>query len=211
MTLKRTAFLRCPPAADYASVPVKVAKPPKGPRTRKCGNPACRAPFAPRSMTHKACGPDCAQALTVAKRQKQERKADRERKHEQAPISKLARRAQAVINLYVRLRDAHLPCVSCDRPASWGGQWHASHLKSRGANSALRFNLWNVHKSCSICNHHLSGNIGEYRWRLIERIGAAKLEFLDCHERSRQYTREYLLRLIAVFTKKIKRKLKRKS
>ncbi|MGV8584443.1 recombination protein NinG, partial [Pseudomonas aeruginosa] len=62
------------------------------------------------------------------------------------------REAQAVIKRYVRLRDDHLGCVSCDMPATWGGQWHCSLFRRVGAAPQLSFSLWNMNKPCSAFN-----------------------------------------------------------
>lgn len=211
MPLKRTAILRRRPDADYLSVPVrKEPKPSPGPRTKRCAS--CREEFVPRNSMARACSPGCAVVLAIAIRQKVERKAakadradTKRRLNELAPLTVHAARAQAAVNRYVRLRDAHLPCCSCDRPATWDGQWHASHFKSRGSNSALRFHMWNLHKACSICNNHLSGNIGEYGIRLAERFGQERVDFLHNHPRSREYSMEYLQRITKIFTKKANR------
>jgi hypothetical protein len=120
-----------------------------------------------------------------------------------------ANEAQAAINRYVRLRDAHLGCISCDKPASWGGQWHCSHFRSVGAAAHLRFNLWNMNKSCSQCNTYLSGNIMVYRPRLVEKIGAEKVEWLECNQDLVRHEVPYLKRLKLVFTKKANRLEKR--
>jgi hypothetical protein len=137
--------------------------------------------------------------------------ADIERKDIQVRKEKLktradhAKEAQAVINRYVRLRDAHLGCISCDKPASWGGQWHCSHFRSVGAAAHLRFNLWNMNKSCSQCNAHLSGNIMIYRPRLVEKIGSEKVAWLECNQDLVRHEIPYLKRIKAVFAKKLKR------
>ncbi len=193
--MKRSGFAR----------PVSMPNAEPKVRMKKCALAGCDVRFVKLSMKHRACCTEHALQVVQNERERVVRKADKARKQAMEPIAKLANRAQAVVNRYVRLRDIELPCISCDRPANWDGQWHASHYKSRGANSALRFNLWNLHKSCSICNNHLSGNIGEYRPRLIERIGADRVELLDCHERLRKYDAEYLHRLMEIFTKKIQR------
>jgi hypothetical protein len=172
-------------------------------RSRKCKQ--CKQPFVPSLPGALVCGSLCAELYALALKAKAERRADRARKDAATPVRVLADRAQEVMNRYCRIRDAFQSCISCDRPSSWGGQWHASHYKSRGANSALRFHLWNLNKSCSVCNNHLSGNIGEYRPRLVVRIGARKVDALDAHERSRVYDGDYLRRLCRVFTKKTKR------
>lgn len=172
-------------------------------RTRRCA--VCRNRFTPRSMTHRACSADCAVTLAEISRKKVEKKADRRKRENLKTLSQLAKEAEQYVNKYVRLRDANRSCISCDRPASWDGQWHASHFKSVGANSALRFNLWNIHKACSICNSHLSGNIGEYAKRLPFRIGQERFDFLQSHERTCRYSREYLIRLKQVAMKACRR------
>ena len=116
-----------------------------------------------------------------------------------------AKEAQTVINRYVRLRDAHLGCISCDKPASWGGQWHCSHFRSVGAAAHLRFNLLNMNKSCSACNNFLSGNIAGYRPKLIEKIGQARVDWLECNQDIVRHDIPYLKRIKAVFTKKVRR------
>ena len=119
------------------------------------------------------------------------------------PKSGWAKDAQTAVNRYVRLRDRNEGCISCDKPANWSGQWHASHFYSRGHSSALRFNLWNNHKSCSVCNNHLSGNIGEYRPRIIEKIGQARYDWLLEHKSDlAEHSVDYLKRVKAIFTKR---------
>jgi len=112
---------------------------------------------------------------------------------------------QVVINQYVRLRDIDEGCISCDKPHYWTGQWHASHYVSRGSSSFLRFNLWNIHKSCSICNNHLSGNIGEYTPRLIEKIGADRFDYLEANKSNlKSYDIEWIKRAIKIAKKAVK-------
>lgn len=119
------------------------------------------------------------------------------------PLSKALSEAQTVFNKYVRLRDYYLGCVSCRKPASWDGQWHASHFHSRGKSSFLRFNLWNVHKSCSVCNGHLSGNLRPYARKLKKKIGDEKLDWLEANaSTSRKYDIEYLNRFKKIFAKR---------
>ena len=174
---------------------------------------ACGEKFAPMfNTTQVVCSPKCALAHAPANTEKA-RKAinQRDRREIQVRKEKLksradhAKEAQAVINRYVRLRDAHLGCISCDKPASWGGQWHCSHFRSVGAAAHLRFNLWNMNKSCSQCNAHLSGNIMVYRPRLAEKIGAEKVEWLECNQELVRHDIDYLKRIKAVFTKKCRR------
>ncbi len=116
---------------------------------------------------------------------------------------------QEVVNKYVRLRDRNLGCCSCDKPAAWDGQWHASHLRSVGAASSVRFNLWNIAKGCSVCNHRLSGNLVSYLPRARERWGDEKIDWLYSQNQRANYTIDYLERLKRVMSKKVRRLEKR--
>lgn len=191
-------------------------------RPKKC--PECRDKFQPTRQMQPCCDKDaCREAFAIRhaestrkRRQMQRAKADRiagieDRKAVKAkletlkPLSKLAKEAEHWINRIARIRDKDMPCISCDRRHSWNGQWHASHYKSVGSNSALRFNLSNIHKACSICNNHLSGNIAGYARRLPDRIGMERFMFIENHPRERKYSREYLIRLKAVAMRWCKR------
>lgn len=112
---------------------------------------------------------------------------------------------QAIANKYARIRDAKDGCISCDKPASWGGQWHGSHFRSVGAASAVRLNLWNIHKACSVCNHHLSGNVAAYRPRLVEKIGAVRVEWLEAQNQLVRYDVDYLKKYKRVMGKRLRR------
>ena len=169
----------------------------------------CKQLYAPQKMGQKVCCIEC--ALTLAKSEKvkaakvaqvKERKADKLKLKTRSDYMK---EAQAAVNKYVRLRDANCGCVSCDKPATWGGQWHASHFRSVGAASAVRFNLWNIHKSCSVCNNWKSGNLSEYEPRLREKIGAEKVDWLRSQNKLSAYSIEYLSRLKIIFKKRSKR------
>jgi hypothetical protein len=161
------------------SIPVKKALKPK--RCRSCGNS-----FQPISSMSKACSVTCAldlvrqaNARKEARVKREERAATRVAKEKVKTRGAHLKELQAAFNAFIRARDAHEPCISCDRPATWDGQWHASHYRSVGSTPELRFNEFNVHRSCSICNNFLSGNIGSYRPRLIAKIGLEKVEWIE--------------------------------
>jgi len=156
------------------------------------------------------CNMDHAIEFANAKAKKTKEKAfkaeTRARKEKAKSVSDWCGDLQAIVNKYVRLRDAKEGCISCDKPSSWGGQWHCSHYFSRGHSSSLRFNLWNMHKSCSVCNSHLSGNIEQYTPRLIEKIGDDRYQFLvERKSDVARYEIDYLKRAIKVARKAVKR------
>ncbi len=181
-------------------------------KPKKCAVRSCRAPFVPSQTFQTWCSPECGLVIARAKQDKErkalaqvERKAIKAAKERIKSRGDHAKEAQQAINRYVRLRDAHLGCVSCDKPASWHGQWHCSHFRSVGAAPHLRFNLLNMHKACSVCNNHLSGNIAGYRPRLIERIGLVRVEWLESCQGRAGHDIAYLKRIKAIFTKKANR------
>lgn len=162
------------------------------------------------------CSPECGSVIArqgldkkKAKEAKDERKQHRKKLADSKPKKYWLKKAEEAVNRYVRLRDSHLGCCSCDLPSTWEGQWHASHFRSVGAASAVRYNLWNIHKGCSVCNNHRSGNIIEYRPRLIAKIGAEKVDWLMAQNQRADYSVEYLQRLQKVMLKKSNRLQKR--
>ena len=179
-------------------------------KAKKCK--VCKSEFIPIKMGQKVCDFGCAIELAISERGKaekvakvREKRADKVKRDKLKSKAQWAREAQTAVNKYVRLRDAHLGCVSCDKPASWGGQWHASHFRSVGAATAVRFNLWNIHKSCSVCNNWKSGNLSEYEPKLREKIGDEKVDWLRTQNQLLTYSIEYLQRLKIIFTKRAKR------
>jgi len=122
-------------------------------------------------------------------REKDERKAHRKAKERLKTRSDWLREAQVAFNRYIRARDHEKACISCDRRDA--AKWDAGHYKSVGAYTELRFNLLNCHKQCARpCNADLSGNIIEYRKRLIEKIGTENLEWLEGPHQAKRYTIE---------------------
>lgn len=165
------------------------------PRMKACR--VCKTEFlAERPMQH-ACGMKCALALVDAKKAKaaaSQAKAERvaARAAKAAARAKLKTRAdylkdaQQAFNAWVRERDHGLPCISCGRQHQ--GKWDAGHYLSVGAHPELRFEAANVHRQCSPCNTHLSGNIPEYRKGLLQRIGPDLLAWLEGPHEPRRYS-----------------------
>ena len=174
---------------------------------RQCGHA-----FTPARPLQAVCGALCATRKVKADNQAKaaaDRAMTKARREAVKPRSKWLSECQAIVNKIVRIRDAKQPCVSCDRGPGWDGQWHASHLRSTGAASAVRFNLWNIHKACSICNNHLSGNIADYLPRVRTRIGDAKVDWLYQQNKLVKHDVAYLSRFKAVMGKRLKRMEKR--
>lgn len=137
-----------------------------------------------------------------AKKEKDERKQLRERKKELRPRSWYLKEAQKWFNKFIKLRDSQESCISCGRHHQ--GQYHAGHYKSVGAAPELRFEELNCHKQCAPCNNHLSGNIINYRPRLIKKIGIDKAEWLEGAHEPLKLSIEDLKSLIATYKEKCK-------
>ena len=130
--------------------------------------------------------PKCLAEIGRKRHQKEQKAAHkafraetRKRKEKLKTRSDHAKDVQALCNKAVRIRDREEGCISCNKPATWGGQWHASHYRPTGNCSGLRFHPMNIHKACSECNNHKSGNLSEYRIRLIQKIGLENVEWLE--------------------------------
>lgn len=176
---------------------------------KKCK--ACRKPFEPHNSLQAACGVECALALAKkvqakkeAGKAKEQRKWVRDQKERLKSTAQRLNELQVIVNRYVRERDAGKPCISCGRPDDGTHQRHASHYRSVGACSSLRFNTLNIHASCAQCNSHLSGNILEYRIGLTNRLGVEVVEKLESSPVSRRYEREWIEKAKKVFKNKMK-------
>jgi len=189
----------------------------KQPRAKKCRVAECGAPFVPQRLGQRVCSPACAilDAPTNQANQEKARKslAQVERREIKVRKEKLKsranhlREAQAAVNEYVRLRDAHLPCISCDSMPNdndlmTGSRWDAGHYRSVGACPELRFEPLNIHRQCVKCNRNLSGNAVEYRIQLVQRIGAETVAWLEGPHEPRKYTVEEIKTIKAEYRAK---------
>lgn len=182
------------------------------PKTKKCA--ICHNVFTPRNSLQKVCSIDCAKIHAErtrkrldAKKAKEDRKILRVKKERLKTRSDWIKEVQIVFNKYIRLRDIGCDCISCDSilvPEMVGGGYDAGHYLSRGAKPHLRFDERNCHGQCKRCNRYLSGNVPNYRERLIARIGLEAVEALEADNTPRHYTIDDLKALKAHYQAKIK-------
>ena len=190
------------------------------PKPKKCRVSTCGASFLPARLGQAVCSPACA-ILDAPKNLERARKslAQVERREIKVRKEKLKsradhlREAQAAVNEFIRLRDAHLPCISCDSTPNdndlmTGSRWDAGHYRSVGACPELRFEPLNIHRQCVRCNRNLSGNAVEYRIRLLHRIGIDKVDWLEGPHPARKYTVDEIKAIKADYRAKT-RELKR--
>lgn len=173
----------------------------------------CRREFEPRLSTQVCCSPNCAiayarsQPKAVAKTAaKLVRQETREKKQELKSVRDLLKEAQRHFNKFIRLRDYGRSCICCGRVAKashlTGGEYDAGHYRSIGAAAHLRFNEDNCHRQLKQCNRDKSGNVVEYRKRLIERIGLERVEALENDNRTHKWTRDEVLSITRIYRAK---------
>lgn len=168
----------------------------------------CKEKFTPERQMQSCCNYKCAleyAKILQAKREKKKGQARRRaiKQFNDSDVSVLKRKAQKICNEYIRLRDAKEPCISCLYVGN-GRQWHAGHYRPQGGNSLLRFDERNIHKQCSICNNHKSGNLVAYRENLIEKIGLETVEELESMNTVKKWSKDELKAIISQYKFKIK-------
>jgi len=171
-------------------------------KPKKCKS--CGETFTPDRPFQKCCKYSCAIDYVALIKTKEQKTTNRKEKQEFNQNDKqfLTSLAQKVFNTFIRVRDGR-DCISCGYKGN-GRQFHAGHYKSQGGNSALRFDELNVHAQCSICNNHLSGNLANYRMKLIEKIGIQSVENLEQSKTTKRWTVEELKEIIETYKKKTK-------
>ncbi len=118
------------------------------------------------------------------------------------PLSYFRNQAQQAFNAFIRERDKDLPCISCGRFHK--GQYQAGHYRTTKAHPELRFNEDNTHKQCSACNNYLSGNIVNYKPRLIEKIGQERFDALMIQRPLMKWRREDYERICDEYRAKLR-------
>lgn len=167
-----------------------IMKPPKQSKCREKAE-GCHVSYVKRSSFQATCpNPLCGLKKAKRDREKKEAKdrakraADTRKARDKAkPRAKWLAEAQEAFNRFIRARDKDKPCVSCGRHHQ--GQYHAGHFLSRAARPDLRFCEDQVHKQCSACNNHLSGNLVNYRQALVAMLGVARVEEIETGPRGR--------------------------
>lgn len=171
----------------------------------------CGDSFRPFNSTQVVCGVRCARRVPVMARKaaQEDRKATKARLDELRPLSYWMKQAQVAFNAWVRLRDALLPCISCDdallgEKKFMAGQWDAGHYLTVGARPELRFDEQNVHKQCKQCNQHLHGNLVRFRVGLIARLGQATVDRLEGPHAPKKYRADDLKAIRDEYRKRAK-------
>lgn len=147
----------------------------------------CKDKFIPKQFLQKYCmeKDECISEFLKGMRSKNAKEVKKkEAVEKKKTLDQLKTRSQWLedleywFNRFIRLRDADLPCISCGTVEFV--KYDAGHFWPAGNYSFLRFHEDNVHKQCSnFCNKNKHGNLGEYRPRLINKIGLERVTWLD--------------------------------
>ncbi len=179
-------------------------------RARKCAVKGCANRFQPRNMTHKVCGPDCAVVHAAKERQRLDAKQTRERKQAVKTRGDHIADVQVAFNALIRFRDRNETCISCPTVLATlegtpGGGYDCGHYRSRGSAPHLRFDKRNAHGQCKKCNRYRAGNAADYRIGLIQRLGLAAVEQLECDQTGGAWTIPELIAMKADFRAELKK------
>ncbi len=196
----------------------KAKRSPKKIRENKCK--VCKGLFVKRSMTHKCCGPECAQIFAISEREKIERKAaSKDRADTRLKLdamkrkSELIAKAQESFNAFIRYRDRNETCIDCGKPfepQKPGGSIDAGHYLSRGSAPHLRFNENNCFAQRKNCNRPGGATKADFRAGVERRIGAEALTKLEYSQEITKLTHDDLRAIDKKYRDKLK-ELKNKS
>ncbi|HJV75366.1 MAG TPA: recombination protein NinG [Noviherbaspirillum sp.] len=178
-------------------------------KTRKCAVKGCDVRFTPFSSLVKWCSPEHGAIIgeqALAKKKAREAAASRKLTREQAlelkPPTYWAKRAEKACNAYIRKRDEGDPCISCGTYDA--SEWHAGHCYTVKARPDIRYHEDNIHLQCPKCNTYQGGMVGEYKKRVVSKIGQERLDALAYVNPAFKKTREYYQGIEAHYKAKLK-------
>ena len=163
----------------------------------------CKQKFEPVKFLQKYCLKDeCLRVFVADVKAKTWKKTKSKAKLDLMTLSDYLKLTQQIFNKYIRLRDKHELCISCQKPPK---KQNAGHYFSSGGHSNVRFDEDNVHLQCEHCNTFLSGNLLNYQIEIEKRIGAKKLIELQAKAQVvKKWSIDELKEIMVIYKKKIK-------
>ncbi len=149
---------------------------------RTCKN--CKCKFEPQyNAVQPCCTFECAieydKSIREKKAKKEWNKEKKKRKEALKTREDYFQEALGAFNSFIRSRDKDKPCISCDKPAGTY-KLTSGHFYPQGTYRNIALDERNAHGQCWFnCNKNKSGNLHEYRPRLIKKIGLDVVEQLD--------------------------------
>ena len=160
----------------------------------------CSISFESFRPMQKVCSWQCAKSIAKVAVEKLEKQKIKLLKEKLKTRQEWLKEAQSAFNAFIRIRDAELPCISCNRQHT--GQYHAGHYRSVGSAPHLRFDESNCHKQCQPCNTHLSGNIVLYRKALLAKVGEQEVERLESENTTAKWSVDEIKAIRKTYTAK---------
>jgi Bacteriophage Lambda NinG protein len=156
-------------------------------------HPACIDPWLSANREKLRAKTDQRIKRMAKEARKQERAEDRATREKQKGLPQLHKEAREAVHEFIRLRDAHLPCISCGAPPPDLSDLHAGrdagHYRSVGSAPQHRYNLMNINAQCVHCNQHLAGNPIAYRFGMLAKYGEAATLALELDNAAHKWTR----------------------
>jgi hypothetical protein len=163
----------------------------------------CKNEFEKVAPKQRVCtSNECLKRFSEEVKEKEWKVKKKKLKEELQTVSELTKIAQKYCNDYIRLRDTGKNCISCDKELK--GKFDAGHYFNT-TYSNVRFNEFNIHGQCTVCNHRKHGNLLEYQIGIEKRVGG--IELFDLHQKAhekRTYTKSELREITEYYKKKIK-------
>jgi len=155
---------------------------------RKCKE--CGITFQKTRPLQFVCSPKCAINYNRKQKEKKENKEwkieKKKRINKLKTYSQKVNDARLIFQKWVRLRDGDDPCISSGR--TYSEIWNGGHFFKAELCSGVIFDPDNCHKQSSKDNLFLQGNVGEYKPRLIAKIGQDRFDRLEAKaNETRQY------------------------
>lgn len=174
---------------------------------RKCKN--CKKEFQKLRPLQTDCSYTCAAARSKFKINKEFAQRCRDEKKafniQNKKIDVFEKEAKDQFQLWIRMRDKDLPCISCG--TDYSEIWDGGHYLKAELYSGLIFNEKNCNKQCRKCNYFMNGNELMYRDGLIQRFGEDHLKELESIKnglRQYKYTKDELIKIKQHYKLKIK-------
>lgn len=167
----------------------------------------CELGFIPARPLQQVCSASCAFKFN-SKKEIDKRIKEAKESIAESPkgINELEKIAKRVFQMWCRMRDSKLGCISCgilDCKQFDGGHYFKAEIYSK-----LIFEEINVNKQCSYCNGpFMNGNLIPYRKGMVSKYGediVNELENSADKMRVYQYTRHELKEIISIYKLKIK-------
>lgn len=138
------------------------------------------------------CSDDCALAIVKKKNERKRKAQQRQEKKQWTEQKKVLKEsiknlqqyrdeARKAFQLFCRLRDYGLPCISCGKHVD---EYQGGHYFDAGKFTSITLDEDNCHAQCVQCNKHLHGNKIPYGVNLKIKIGEDRFNALV--ERSKQ-------------------------